>query len=307
MINMQRIKTGSPKAELVELLKASVPTEVAEAFAGRVGVVGVVRRSNDYLYHAVELNSLELVRCLLEMGFSPNTIREHEPPLITAAREGYLPIVETLLGHGAKPNVRGECMETAMLEAASHGHLAVARLLLGAGANADLRDDQDQSPILVAAHHGRVEMVGLLKGYTKKREAKIAESLLNSPLEVTEEGLRLHKAVKDSLPLRTRDEKLKVVRDLLESGVDPNSPNPSGDRPLKSCRLRMDENIADLLLEYGASVDCMDIYGQTVLDWVAYSGDAQVYDRFYALASPETRKQADRIKAKVIKSKQWKE
>lgn len=305
---MPRVATGTSNKSLIERLSGQVDNAVLKQFSQRISPFKTVKRPNDYLFYATEAGALDLVDALLYMGFSPNSFKEYELPLHCAAREGHLEIVRRLLDAGAKVNALGENISTPLMDAAAAGHADLVQLLLDRGANPNIEDDQGNAAIMMAIDNNQEAVYAILKGVTKSSIAKIAEARKDkSSILMRDIDKQLHDAVDRAVGLSTRHLYLRVIKQLLESGADPNASDEAGMTPLMQCRTHRRSDIADILLEHGASVDCKDNYGTSVLDWVAYACDDEVFDRFAALANPEVIKKATRLKNKLIKSGQWAE
>lgn len=84
-------------------------------------------------------------------------------PLIYAAREGHLDIVQWLLSSGANPDA-ATCSggATALHRAAYCGHLAVVQQLLAAGATPGLQDADGQTALHKAVQQGHGEVAAAL-------------------------------------------------------------------------------------------------------------------------------------------------
>lgn len=301
-----RIKPGSRKHDLIEGLRPFVfDDDLLQLFADRLSKGHKVERSNDLLFHACEIGSVDLVKALLEGGCKPNSSHQEEFPLFSASREGHAEIVRLLLEAGARVNARGEDEATPLLEAAARGHLVTVKVLLEAGAKPNLKDSLGQSPLLVALYNQNAEVVELLKTVTSKQEVKIAERIKAAKEMVTPEGLELHDAVKKATLLKTQLQYLPRVEQLLAQGVSPDSRAEDGFTALMLSKTPLDIRLQDLFLHYGASVDIQDFYGTSVLDWTAHSGYDFVYARFYEFASPATRRKADKIKKLMIDTGRW--
>jgi hypothetical protein len=92
------------------------------------------------LYEAVESGDVAQVKEALATATDVNMLGpEKRTPLIEAAGQGLLEIVQLLLAAGAEPRCRDATDETALLRAAANGHLAVARVL------APLADDEERA------------------------------------------------------------------------------------------------------------------------------------------------------------------
>lgn len=91
------------------------------------------------LYKAVFAADVAEVKARLAAGDYPNERgRDRETPLMAAAREGYVQIMEVLLEKGADTSLRDEFGKTALIHAFLGNQEAAVRLLLANGAAFDL-------------------------------------------------------------------------------------------------------------------------------------------------------------------------
>lgn len=107
---------------------------------GRKKTVPTLPGINQLLADAVQKNDLRRVQALLAKGASPNARNNTgSPAVMVAANRGYLPIVQTLLGNRANPNLHSFNKKggTALLEAVVYERVAIVKLLLLHGANVE--------------------------------------------------------------------------------------------------------------------------------------------------------------------------
>ncbi len=118
------------------------------------------------LVDGAQRGRLSIVQQELKIGANPNCNDEKGfTPLIRAAGEGHLAVVEALMNAGALTDLvgAGKGLRSPLIEAASHGHVDCARLLLEHGARIDLAVGPSRhTALLAAAMYGQVECLNLL-------------------------------------------------------------------------------------------------------------------------------------------------
>lgn len=156
--------------------------------------------------------------------------------IYTAARDGDLPTVQTLVVQGADVNAVNENGSTALHFAADKGRAEVVRFLLDRGASVNVKAKSGSTPLLLAAQAGSLETVRLLldHGAEINVETGAGQGHFNwSPLSA-------------AVNANTRE----VVDLLLSRGADPNLPNGA---PLGLAANKRNREMIRLLLEHGAS------------------------------------------------------
>ena len=83
-------------------------------------------------------------------------------PLLVAASNGDLALVNRLLKAGANPNVRNKLNTTPLLEAAFHSNTEIIKALMEAGADPNLAGPDGQTPLMLIARGDNVAAAKLL-------------------------------------------------------------------------------------------------------------------------------------------------
>ncbi|KAH6953534.1 ankyrin repeat protein, partial [Fusarium avenaceum] len=103
--------------------------------------------------------------------------------LTVATRKGHTAVVETLLAHGANPNLQDLDHIPPLWQAARYGHVSIVRLLLERGRLSNvnprpayLHQHFPETPLSIAIKEGHQEMVELLVPLLNKCDFKDAES-----------------------------------------------------------------------------------------------------------------------------------
>lgn len=84
------------------------------------------------------------------------------PALITAAEQGDIPRVQSLLSAHDPVDSRDSCQWTPLMKAALYGHIQVADQLLRAGAGVDLVDNGGYTALMLAASNNHASLVKAL-------------------------------------------------------------------------------------------------------------------------------------------------
>jgi ankyrin repeat protein len=208
-------------------------------------------------------------------------------PLSYAAGEGHLHIVRQLLEHGANPNTPEDSAPNgaALFNACCGNHIEVARLLLKHGADPNAGTDSNGCCLTISeVYHG--EKAKPLQKLLRRHGA------YNPPYAMSAQELR--KAIRKGnkviaheeflgCVMSKRDAKLldhyfasrptalarvwsgaypksaKLVRRLLDRGLDPDGPDWLGRTFLHFCAANADHSIAALFLKAGADINARDL------------------------------------------------
>jgi ankyrin repeat protein len=219
------------------------------------------------LYHAVKgWAPLEIIELLLERGADPNAgDTRGYTPLHLAVALGRLDVARLLLAHGADVNVRSEEGWTPLHDASHRGYVEFSELLLERGADPFAANCEGKTPVDLAEEElassseeetspeGYREVVELVRGW----QEKLAGERANDP------AFQLLEAARRGDTAR--------VRELLDSGADPNASSEDGWTPLHWAALKGHYELARLLLERGADPNARNFCGRTPLHYAALS------------------------------------
>ncbi|MEQ2168630.1 hypothetical protein GOODEAATRI_016775 [Goodea atripinnis] len=225
-----------------------------------------------------------------------------QTPLMLAAEQGSLEIVQELIRRGANVNLDDVGGWTALMWAAYKGRVEVTRLLLEHGANPNTTGQQySVYPIIWAAGRGHAEIVKLLL----QHEAKVNCSDKNSMTalivavkggytEVVKELLKRNPNInmtdKDgntALMIAAKEGYTEIVQDLLDAGTYVNIPDRVRQRDLTAaCVLQSGDTvligavrgghveIVRALLHKYADIDIRGQENKTALYWAVEKGNA---------------------------------
>ena len=207
---------------------------------------------------------LELALNGLPEGAANQATKDGTTPLMVAAEQGHLQVVEELVKAGADVRAGSSVNQSvgeqmAIHFAATKGRDDVVRFLLEQGVSVDQGTSKGLTPLMLAAGGGHASTVGLL---------------LNNGAGVnrteTYEMTALHYAAKLGRP--------GVIPALLNAGARVASPAQKGVRPLDFAAFRGDVDIARLLVEAGADPAAKGTHGNSAIDFARKQGHSSLVE-----------------------------
>ena len=217
---------------------------------------GLTERGVSPLSIAIANGNSEMVGLLLGAGAdASHTEPNGETHLMRAAEVGVLPVVEQLLKHGARVDVRDSNYgQTALMFAARAGHANIVSALLAHGANPNVATTVGQTPDFIKPNSvpGFGFGVGILRG------------------GVPADRGRREPAPGGMTPLlyAARHDRIEVAKRLIAAGADINAKEANGIWPLLMAISNDNMSVAHYLLEHGSNVNGQDWYGRSPL-WEA--------------------------------------
>jgi ankyrin repeat protein len=179
--------------------------------------------------------------------------------MLTAIQEGGYELVEGLVGKCPDVNGRDSNGRSALHWASWKDHAQIVRLLLEKGANPNARDGDGKTPLMGA--NREVAKLLLEKGAeVEARDVEYNTALLwalnyyEDVAHVYKERIFARRKPAERTPLNP-EEKLEVVKIILDNGADINAKSARGATALSNARRPVDTTIAQFLLEKGADVN----------------------------------------------------
>jgi len=183
--------------------------------------------------------------------------------LLEATISGDVKSVKKLLKEGADPNVRDEEGRTPLHHAVKDNRLDIVKLLVESGADVNAPDNYGLTPLHYAVHCGYEKLVDFLLRHGADPNAKDIGG--NTPLHIS--AFEGHPAtIILPLELGSRSEEpetyMRIAKLLIKSGADVNMKNNGGRTPLHAAVLQNRIDIVRLLLESGADPNarCRNLY-----------------------------------------------
>jgi len=222
---------------------------------------------NAILFSAAGKGCEPLARRLLAAGAAlAARDRRGAMPLAHAAQSGQVALVELLLAHGAPIDARNLAGSTALHAAAENDRLAVVRLLLDKGADPNLPGRSGVTPLAAACFKGNESIVELL----------LAQGADPNAIDATGKAPILYAAALGFTP---------IVRRLLAANVDVNARYGNDLTALMwvagfgdGAGILDVEQVVNLLIDRGASIDGADNRGRTALMIAAELGHDSIVD-----------------------------
>ena len=237
------------------------------------------------LFYAARWNAPEVARLLIERGADPNA--EHLDasglwfsfdgltPLHWAAKANSRDVAELLIDHGADIQAKEPVGWTTLHLAADVNAIEVAELLITRGADLNAKDSDGATPLMHAPRGGDREMARLLIEHGA--EVTLSYAAVANDRELAQKLIErgAHPNVKDdtsgNTPLHHAAESgaFEVAELLIDRGASIDAKNKDGRTPLMETVVASAGDVAELLVNRGAIInDCCDV--ETALHLAAY-------------------------------------
>ncbi|WP_295442732.1 ankyrin repeat domain-containing protein [uncultured Thiodictyon sp.] len=130
----------------------------------------------------VSSGNYEAAKAILKEGADPNIANAllKQTPLMVACGNRADDMVESLLMHGAKPDLIDAAGSTALIYAADNNCIRCVELLIKSGANTEIVNSAGQTAALRATSHKNQEILDLLSAHSIKKEKATPEISLDS-------------------------------------------------------------------------------------------------------------------------------
>jgi ankyrin repeat protein len=258
------------KASLADLIQAGNRKAALDSI--RTGGADVNQPQPDGtrpIHWAVYKVDYELIDALIAKKAKVDVTNEFgSAPLAEAVKLADARMVKMLLDAGAGVESANEDGQTALMLAIKTAELPIVEMLIKAGANVSTVEKfQDQTPLMwaAAAPKNAAEMVKLL--LSKSADVKPRARYTDWPNQISSEPRGQYRPVGGltALLYASRDGCYDCVEALLGAGADVNVPTPEGVTPLMIALDNEHNDVANLLLDRGASPHVTDWWGRTAL------------------------------------------
>ncbi len=196
-----------------------------------------------YYYALFAIGILGWWECLAAYAQeAPASQATFHDPLVDAADQGNLLVIQNLLRQGADVNARGWLDVTPLMRAAYRGNGAMTEYLIQAGADINRKDIGGATALHLASREGHANIVQLLLAHGAERDAKDDEGwtpLMRASLAGHEDAAKA----------------------LLKYGANVHNANARGETALMHAVQNRSEPIAALLLAEGANPEQANAFG----------------------------------------------
>lgn len=237
-----------------------------------------------------------IIRALLAGGDDVNRAETNQwRPLHFTCDDGDVATTQTLLGHAEiELDARDQAGRTPLMMAALKGHAEVVHLLVAAGANRRLVNRAGTDALALAIESGNLAVIReLLAGELAldRNYRNISTAMaLDSFGRTTSVSALSHYPNPDHLALAVAQGDVKIVRCLLDAGVDRLERDNLGDIGLHHAARFGDDELVTLLLQgHETAISVRDREGRTPLDVAQENGNFTTVQRFVAAGAAEPR------------------
>jgi len=216
---------------------------------------------------AASNGDLALVNRLLKAGANPNVRNKlNTTPLLEAAFHSNTEIIKALMEAGADPNLAGPDGQTPLMLIARGDNVAAAKLLLDKGANPKAKESQrEQTALMWAAANDQGPMARLLVERGADVDAKTAIDLMTPLVSAEPRAQPRSPGGMTALMFASREGCLECVQAMVEKGAKVDLADPEGVTPLIWAIWNTRFDVAKHLIEHGANVNRWDWWGRTPL------------------------------------------
>lgn len=187
----------------------------------------------------------------------------------------HLEVVKMFLDRGIDVNMRGFCREeTALHRAVSKGSRLMVELLLSYNARIDL-EDQWHDTVWTLVRHTEGKAVNSIYLFDEVLSVQTNAIFAVMQLLINASNDQLSSEAFISV-IRLKDSDL--VKKFLEHGIDPSIQSRSQDHPLALAIGNLDIKTIQLLLEYNADPNILDICGKAELDDILFLAELDLKD-----------------------------
>lgn len=238
-------------------------------------------------------NGVLLAKLLLEHGAKVNLKCGGYMPLHRACVSGNADVVELLLSHGAKPQLRSRLAENPLVSACSAGHLGIAERLMAHHSPPKLDEAGGAISLCGACKHEAVDVVqfllsngadpNMVDGHGRlplhiawtSCSLAVVEILLRAGADVKSRDGQAQTVLQKYYAKANEDQRRPTLELLLRHGANPFEADELGLTPLhRACEAGL-SSCVQLLLNWHAEPGALDKFNRTPLYFAVQSGNIE--------------------------------
>ncbi|XP_055954321.1 serine/threonine-protein phosphatase 6 regulatory ankyrin repeat subunit C-like [Patella vulgata] len=279
-VNLQDIDGTTPIQKAAECGMAAVVIYLAKRGANLD-----IRYNEGTLFHflAAESNEMvdsydEFIRLLMSQGIDINELNScNESPLYLAVFQENEEMVKTLIKSHCDVNIKvGDDMGSVLMEPIGYSD-TITQILINAGCDVNIADKYGVTPLMKCVEMGNLVLVKQLIDRGASVNAKdnngcfVLDYLFRSHHRSTdivkimiEAGADIHKG--NNLLSRAIDcKEYKMASLLMEHGIDVNTVDKNGDKPLALASEHCETHLVTLLISKDCDINHQNLKGETAL------------------------------------------
>jgi len=210
---------------------------------------------------AARYGSVKILNYFISKGIDINTKDKDykKTALMWAAENEHLEVVKLLVESLVNLNEKDDDGNTALIKVSSFGNIEILKLLIENGADLNERNNEGKNAFMKAAENERINtfeflLNKILEGRKKIKDNEEIKKYNNKYLDARDIGGRTALI----LSVFWSDRCVKILKMLIESGVDINARDNEGKTALMHAAERGHVKKAKLLIESGANLDEKD-------------------------------------------------
>lgn len=237
------------------------------------------------LLNAASKGDISKINSLISAEINVNVVdNENNTPLMRACGAGHLEACKTLVNANAEIEALGEKGGTCLMFASANVHLLIVNWLLGLNVDIDKKDNNGNTALWYSVEHGHEEIMNVLLSEGAEFAFKPTDGMIDIMIYAANNHLRATAACIEqgddpsaedeeivdlllefgaepeyqnsfgtALMLAIESGYLNMVKLLVRAGVNVNAQNQEGKTALSKARGRGHEDLAEVLLEAGAT------------------------------------------------------
>ena len=234
-----------------------------QAYSVLLAIINILNEHSHPIHFAVELGFVEFVKYIVKFKNSDINAKDFFgwTALHCAAWLDESEILQILLDNSAEIEAKGNQGETALYLAAFNGHETSVEILLQNSANMEIRTNYSNTPMHMACYNEHID---------------IMQQMLKYGVDIN-----IRTTVRNNTPLHVAawHGKCKSAAFLLDNACDINAKIVNGGTALHRAALNGQKEMILLLLNRGASTNCLDNYNRSP----AYCASKNNYTECYKI------------------------